>query len=171
MYCVLLVALTTVKFSFSTMEVADMTLWITYLCNQLVISVPTLHASVYYLHLTTDWWYSRATLWLCRFDSIQFRISNSHSIVTFIPTIKRCLNPRQCPLLPEELLFSAEMRSRCREVCPHYHSPTGAGDSPVPLASSDLQDDNHMAGKIAPQPESSTVFSSLSSNKMYNLIP
>ena len=35
-YCVLLVALTTVKFSFSTMEVADMTLWITYLCNQIL---------------------------------------------------------------------------------------------------------------------------------------
>lgn len=67
-------------------------------------SVPISHTSVYYFHLTTHWRYSCATLWLCRFDSIQFRISNSHSIVTFV-TIKRFLNPHQCPLVSEELLL------------------------------------------------------------------
>ena len=52
-YCVLLVALVAVKFTF-TVEVADTAVWATYLCNLLVTSVPVLQILMYYFHLTID---------------------------------------------------------------------------------------------------------------------
>lgn len=52
-YCILLVALVTVKFTF-TVEVADTAVWATYLCNLLVTSVPVLQILMYYFHLTRD---------------------------------------------------------------------------------------------------------------------
>lgn len=48
------VALTTVKISFTTVEVADMVVWTTYLYYLFVISVPVLQICFYY---AINWWY------------------------------------------------------------------------------------------------------------------